>query len=506
MVKLIDLPSEILREICHHVCLILPSDVVSKYSIPTNDLDSSMQNRLALISTYSNSKVLTNSFSGGLSALHNCSEQTIYEVYKVYDAVIRNRCPRKSLLALNLTCKRLHAIVEPLLWTLVETYRESTNSIGDLVKILHTVTKRPELRRHIKALAFRHFTIYPEHEPSFSAVEKVEMSALLQHDCTHQVASLFDLLPNLRSLKLRIESEPDYFSVFQPSILYPSGFPLALQNLTEFSLHWENPDADAFWAPMLLPLFLLPSLKTLFLGHPMASLPSGELSDITRYQHTSSITTLIIHFGMVDKKVITAFCKLPKALENFSYSYGGGSNRCGNADVGEYCSALLPQKSSLKTLNIRGCRDLQYNQDECAPDPAILRSFTAVTEFSCPVRLLLFRQRGGGPGNYKLAEVLPPNVEKVTLFVYDDWTFDKMAEELKDFFSFGKRRFETLREVMVEIWLKEEDYVLHVHRGGSHDEALSVIRSRVESLKIRGRDKGVRLEVELDTESKTEMY
>jgi hypothetical protein len=105
-----------------------------------------------------------------------------------------------------------------------------------------------------------------------------------------------------------------------------------------------------------------------------------------------------------------------------------------------------------------------------------------------------------------LAEVLPPNVEKVTLFVYDDWTFDKMAEELKDFFSFGKRRFETLREVMVEIWLKEEDYVLHVHRGGSHDEALSVIRSRVESLKIRGRDKGVRLEVELDTESKTEMY
>jgi hypothetical protein len=512
MVEVIDLPSEILREICLYVFLISPSDIVSEYSIPTNDLDIAMQDRLSLITTYSNSKALTNSFSTGLSALHNSPEHTVNEVYDVYDAVIRHRCPRKSLFALNITCKRLHEIAKPLFWTLLETDQESTNSIGDLVKVLHTVTKRPELGRHIKALAFRHFSIYPEYEPSFSAVEKAEMSTLLQYDSTQQVASLFDLLPNLRSLKLTIELEPDYFSVFHSSILYPSGFPLGLQNLTEFSLHWEDPDADAFWASMVLPLFSLPSLKTLYLGRPMAAVsspssPSRELSDITRYQHTSSITTLIIDFGLVAKEAITAFCKLPKALENFSYSYGGGSNRCSNAEIGEYFAALLPQKSSLRKLEIRGCRDLQTSEDESAPDPAILRSFLALTEFACPIRLLLFREEGGNSAsNYKLEDVLPPNVQKLTLFAYDDWTFDKLSNELKNFFSFGKRKLEGLKEMRAEVWLKEEDYKLHRGRKEGEAEALGVIRSRVESLKIRGRDKGVRLEVELDTVSKTEMW
>jgi hypothetical protein len=338
------------------------------------------------------------------------------------------------------------------------------------------------------------------------------MSSLLTWDATHQVAALLDLLPNLRSLKLTTVRKPDYFPVFQPSILYPSMFPAGLQNLTEFSLHWENQDDDVFWASTILQLFFLPSLKTLYLGQPMAIISSyDKLSDITRYRHTSSITDFIIDFGNVDKDVIAAFLKLPKALERFEDSYGWGLTRSTNAEIEEYFSALLPQKSSLKTLKIRGCKDLRFSEDESAPDPSILRSFTSLTEFACPIRLILSRSEGG-PDKCKLEDVLPPNIQKLTLFAYNDWTFDKLYNELKHFFSFGKKRFAALRQMRVEVWLQDEDYRLHGGRTWQREEkkgewmeqTLSIIQSRVESLKIRGKDKGVELEVHLDTATRSE--
>ncbi|KAE9373766.1 hypothetical protein N431DRAFT_504334 [Stipitochalara longipes BDJ] len=505
MTKLIDLPSEVLQEICLFILLVSSSDIFSEYPLSDAPPDLGLDDRVSLFSTYSNSKTLTNSFLSDISAQHRCQGTPVDEIY---EPITRHRCSRKSLLALSLTCKRLHEIAEPSMWTMVEMDQESEGSIGDLVRILNTVTKRLELGRHVKALAFRHFYVSNDFPSSFTSTEEHEMSRILEWDSTHQVAALLDTLPNLHAIKLSVELIPEYFHVFEPSTIYLSGFPIGLQKLTEFSFHWEDPDGDAFSAAILLPLFLLPNLKTLYLGHPMAAAEEldNDFHDITRYYYTSNITSLIIDFGNVEVLAINAYLKLPKKLERFEYSYGGGTNRCGNAEVGEYFRALLPQKSSLKVLKIRGCRDMQSYEDERAPNPAILKWFTELKEFACPVRLLLFRDEVDSEQNYKLEEALPPNVEKVILFAYDDWSFDKLNNEIKDFFSFGKRKFPALREMRVECWLKPSDYDLHVQRGETTEDAIAVMNSRIEGLKIRGRDKGVDLDFEIDSLSKSVIW
>ena len=496
MTKLIDLPSEVLFEICLNVFLISGSEAWAEYTIDptTGEHNPAAQNRVDLVREYCNSRILTNTFVCNSDALYSCQGTLMIQVYEGITLV---RCPHKNILPLSLTCKRLHEIVEALLWCFVETDQESKGAIGDLVRILSTILKRPELGRHTKVLAFRHFYLDDDSSP-FSADETKEMKTILEWDTSHQVAALLDHLPNLRAMKLAIETQPDYFSVFRPSTLYTSGFPLGLQNLTEFSFHWEDPDGESFSAEMLLPLFLLPNLKTLYLGHIAAEGNREDLHDFTRYYGTSTITTLIIDFAIVEEAAITAYLKLPKRLERFEYTYDSGSNRVSNAEPEEYLRALLPQKDSLTTLKIRGCREIQTFDSEEAPDPHIIRSFTLLTEYAFPLSLMLFLDPDAPNTHYRLEEILPPNVQYVAVHAYDDWSFDGVNDLLKSFFSFGKVKFPSLRKMKLEIWLQEDDYTLHAPKGRK-SEAIGVITSRVQSLKQRAKDKGATLRVDLDT-------
>jgi hypothetical protein len=508
MVQIVDLPSEVLAEICLWVFLYLESDTPEPSE---GDQDAELHNRLELFYQYSNSKILNNSFTADISYVHAVRGGGIDEYYEAFCFV---GCLRKNILALSLTCRRLHEIVEPLLWKVVET-SEDTGSGGSnsaILRILHTITKRPVLGRYISALAFRHSYVYhPGTTRTFTEDEKREMAATLHCDSTTQIYNIFDRASNLKALKFAIETEPEYFSVFSAPVSNPSGLPLGLQNLTEMSFYWEDPDADAFLAPMLLPLFLLPSLKTLYLGRIAAgtSDPDSDFEDFQQHYGTSTITSLIIDFGLVEQSAIVAYCKLPKRLERFEYSYGGGSNRCSNAELGEYYSALLPQKASLKTLKIRGCRDMRAAEDEEAPDPSILRSFTALQEFACPVRLLIFPEGSGNTTHYKLEDVLPLNIETVTLFMYDDWTVAAMYELVETFLAFGKTKFPNLKEMRVEIWLSVEENALKARRGGVQADwsaAENEIRVRAAKLIKTGQDHEVKLELELDPASQTQSW
>ncbi|KAN0116771.1 hypothetical protein V8E51_002748 [Hyaloscypha variabilis] len=501
MIRLIDLPSEVLIEICFYVFLIPESAAWAEdlVDLSTGESEVALQNRIDVIRNYCNSKIRTNSFVSNIDTLHSCEGTSLD---KACDAISRVRCPYENIIPLSLTCKRLHAVIEPLLWGVVETHQGSKGAIGDLVRILSTMVRRPELGRHTKALAFGDF-IPDDDDSPFSEKEEKEMTTILEWDTTHQFVALLDHLPNLRAMKFAIEIETDYFSAFQASTLYPSGFPLGLQNLTEFSFLWEEKDLDCDGLPaeMLLPLFLLPSLKTLYLGYIAAVVDKEDLQDFTQYYGTSPITALIIDCGLVEEPAITAYCKLPKLLERFEYAYRDRSNQISNAEPEDYLRALLPQNTCLNTLKIKGRRLMQTSDNDArTPDPNILRSFTSLTDFAFPVSFLLFRQRG--VKEYKIQEVLPPNVEKVTLLAYDEWTFDGVDMMLKSFFTSGKTKFLSLREMNVQIWLQEHDYVLHAPKG-RQSEAKSVIASRVESLKQRAKDKGIKLEVDLDRLSKT---
>jgi hypothetical protein len=501
MTRLIALPSEVLIEICLYVFLIPESAAWAKdlVDLSTGESEVTLQNRIDVIQNYCSSKIRTNSFVSNIDTLHSC-EGTCLD--KAYDAISRVRCPYENILPLSLTCKHLHEVVEPLLWGVVETDGGSKGAIGDLVRILSTVMRKPELGQHTKALAFRDF-ISDDNKSPFSEKEEREMAKILEWDTAHQVGALLNRLPNLRAMKLAIEIETDYFSIFGPSTLYPSDFPLGLQNLTEFSFLWEDKDldCDGFPAEMLLPLFLLPSLKTLYLGYIAAVADKEDLQDFTQYYGTSTITALIIDFGLVEEPAITAVCKLPKLLERFEYAYRDRSDQISNAEPEEYLLALLPQNTSLNKLKIKGYRRMKTSDNDArTPDPNILRSFISLTDFAFPMSFLLFRQRG--VREYKIQEIFPPNVEKVTLLAYDEWTYDGVDMILKSFFSSGKTRLPSLREMNVHIWLQEYDYILHAPKG-MQSEAESVIASRVESLKQRAKDKGINLEVDLDRLSKT---
>jgi hypothetical protein len=507
MAQLISLPSEILRDICLHLLLVTASDTFSEYSIALADLTPPSQENWAFKAAYSNSKVLSSSFVANISALHNCTRSRVEDIYW---NISENRCPLHFLLPLSLTCKRLHEIAEPLLWRLVQTDRGD-----DLIRIRNTVYMRPELGRQVKALEIRQFDAEYVEATQLPEAGEIWREKILRVDDTYQVDALLDLLPNLRSLKISLQWIPEHFSVFQPSALYDSGFPLGLQNLTEFSLHWEHPGCARVNAKILLPLFLLPGLKTLYLGHPVISTykdekdgEDGSFTDFTRYYGMSKITDLVIDFGYVKEGAFDELLKLPAALERLSDSYDHFSDRFDDPEIGigQYFSALIPQKKSLRTLQIRECRYPWAEQYNSAPDPAILGSFTRLTEFTCPVRPLLFRDEHLGEENYQLGDVLPPNIQELTLNAWDGWTLDELTGGLKNFFSFGKKRYEDLKKMTVEYWIKERDFEFHGENGAVGEgmeewekEALGIIIVRMESLKAHGADKGVMLEVKLHT-------
>ena len=373
---------------------------------------------------------------------------------------------------------------------------------------------RPGLGRQVKALEIRQFDAEYVDATQLPEAGEIWREKILRVDDTYQVDALLDLLPNLRSLKISLQWIPEHFSVFQPSVLYDSGFPLGLQNLTEFSLHWENPGCARVDAKILLPLFLLPSLRTLYLGNPITFAYEDEeygedeaSTDFTRYYGMSKITDLVIDFGTVNEGAINEFLKLPAALERFSDSYERFDHRFEDPDIGmgQYFSALIPQKKSLRTLQIRQYRNPRAKQHKSAPDPAILGYFARLTEFACPVRLLLFPNGHLGDENYKLGDVLPPNIHELTLFAWGDLTFEELTDELKNFFSFGKKRYENLKKMTVEFWLDEQDFEFHDRNGADGEvteewkkEALGIINVTVESLKVHGADKGVILEVKLE--------
>ncbi len=337
------------------------------------------------------------------------------------------------------------------------------------------------------------------------------MRGVLRSDDKNQVAALFALFPNLQNLKLSLQWIPEHFSVFQPSAIYDSGFPLGLQNLTEFSLHWEDPGCATVNAKILLPLFLIPSLKTLYLGHPLTFAiedeedgEDGPFADFKRYYGMSKITDLVIDFGTVKEGAINEFLKLPAALERFSDSYEEFDRRFESPEIGrgQYLSALLPQQRSLRTLQTREYRYPRLKRHDSAPGLPILGSFARLTEFACPVRLLFWDEHLGVE-NYKLGDVLPPNIQDLTLFVWGNMTFDELTDESENFFSFRKKRYENLKKMTVEFWLDEGGFEFHDGNGHGEateewkKEALAIVNARLESLKVQGADIDLILEVKL---------
>ncbi|KAH9208319.1 hypothetical protein DL95DRAFT_527478 [Leptodontidium sp. 2 PMI_412] len=490
MVGLIQLPTEVLVEI-----------ILWAFLIPAKPGRSGQYERIdtkapltvgmtPLLRTHSISKILTKSFAASIDSIHDYKAPDFWKLCDLYTASMEHRCKRWALLDLALACKRLHELTEPFIWGLLEMDQSVETSVRDVMRLLDTISQKPQLGCHVKAFAFRHY-YFDKFEGS--ELSPATNSLIAGWDETEKLAYLLDKLPNLQSLKFSIATEEDYWDVFKPAHIYPSGFPLGLQNLTEVILLCEDYDDDGIISgSMLLPLFLLPSIKTLYVGLPVVV--AGEKcipDDISQYFGKSKVTDLILEFGLLEMP--DPFLKLPAALESFTYSVGVGSNRCGNACIGEYYQALLPQRKSLKKIKIRSVFDRDRDEEDLPR--GVIKRFQALEELSTPARHLVLKPESDFGG---LQSVLPSALERLVLYAYDDWRIDELEKVLRPFLELGKEACPRLKSIFVLYWL-DPDYVRE--SGDDKDIVVEEVQSVFQSLSELGNKVGVEVVFDLDSDS-----
>ena len=104
---------------------------------------------------YSMSKVLTKSFTDGILKVHDCKGHDIHFQYELYEDFCRLRCQRSCLISLSQTCQKLHAMVEPILWKMVEFDPDNETLSEDLMALLCTLLKRPDLASSVGSFSFQ---------------------------------------------------------------------------------------------------------------------------------------------------------------------------------------------------------------------------------------------------------------------------------------------------------------------------------------------------------------
>jgi hypothetical protein len=72
----------------------------------------------------------------------------------------------------------------------------------------------------------------------------------------------------------------------------------------------------------LVPLFLLPAIRTLHFSHTFLSCPEyADPAQILQYAELSNVTELILNLIIMQLCILTEMLSLPKALESFTYTY-----------------------------------------------------------------------------------------------------------------------------------------------------------------------------------------
>ena len=222
-----------------------------------------------------------------------------------------------------------------------------------------------------------------------------------------------------------------------------------LQALTELSFYWQERDGEPFSAPVLLPFLLLPSIRTLYLGRIRARTKQWPpYLPPTQHFGKSAVKHLILDFSMVQSSLLQTLLRLPAALESLTYNIEGTSSHNINASVADFFEYLLPQKVTLKKLEIRGTRDIRAEQHPVdGPRAGLIREFSVLEELSCPLLLLLFQ---GGVIRYELKDLLPHSVVKLRLYIYNDLPPAIWVKELRGVFEQKELCCPDLQDVWVE--------------------------------------------------------
>jgi hypothetical protein len=194
--------------------------------------------------------------------------------------------------------------------------------------------------------------------------------------------------------------------------------------------------------------------------------------------------------------LLQTLLQLPASLESLKYNIEGASSHNINASVAEFFEYLLPQKATLRKLEIRGTRDIRAEQHPVdAPRAGLMKDFVVLEDLSCPLLLLLFQ---GGVIRYELKDLLPRSVVKLRLYIYDDLPPAIWVKELRGVFEQKKLCCPDLQDVWVEYWKNFDNPY--------NDKAkMERIMKDIEELKKTGRDARMNGKV-VDLESVTVLY
>jgi len=522
MANLLDLPPEILREIILIVFHQVQIDDQFRYDgqgLTANPLPA-----------YAVQKIINNSFAHGMEVLPQYERENIFPEFHVYSEMLHHRIWRESLRAMSLSCRLLHGVIQAILYVFVELDEMGTSASERqeptlVEKCLRSIVAQPQVARYIRALSVRACSdeILDQFNGDYQSVMGRLMDDLAVLDSTSivevdrfinlvkpsfQLPLLLSLIPGLKSVRISMEFASRLLGYMVDSAPERERAPVAkkylsnFQDVEEISLIWDDPDMDAFDSIILLPLFMAPKLRTLYFGSAMAGDIYWSSNDVveSKYIEVSSVTELIFDFSIVNPNTLATLLKIPKQLEKFRYSFGGESNRVEAPSMAEIVTALLPQRESLRSIDIRGCRHSRVEGDSLKI-PNGFRPFRYLEELSFPF-IVFGLDQSKSPA---LSNILPPRLRRLRLYAYDENNLYLLEMALIKMFDQGRgNHWKYLVHVGVDFWYDEE-----LHRREIRENYLAVdgveasdlkrtFDRRVTKLVNLGKDVGVHVEVNID--------
>lgn len=496
MTQFTDLPPEVLREIVFQVLLsdqTLPS--FQKGDSIVHDGSPTPEHNPEAVSASSMQKIFTGSFIKGREVVHAVDTDHMYSDSEWYFDCVNSRIKRKSILALSLTCWELNRIVEPILWEIVELYGEMYVEDNPVQELLYSIFKRPVRAKYTKAISLRRVLDFwdivdlPAGGPPWkllvnqpkrfkNATESATALIALEDRTDTDIREFLDscpasiqwalvwfLMPNIRTANFP-QCLPSFWERFIDTRNITSlKVPPGLQQLEEFSLSCILEDGRCT-PNFLLPIFMLPSLRTLYFDHFMTYDYAENWNLIPHHQSSYIGKSAILHLDfemcVLLQDTLRILLRIPRALESFTWTWGRAFNLLTGEGAEGIMIALESQAESLKKIHFRGPPDGRA-EDFTAIGDLFAVGFPLLEELGIPISLLLFQRGKGYPMPRidaplrTLVSSLPPTLVKLRLYVYDEWLYCNWEKELRELLEKKEQYTPKLAYIWIEYWISAEE-------------------------------------------------
>jgi len=507
--SLLNLPLEIIQEILGYT-LVLDQEDDGRYSVSAGSHSRSIGQVYAL------SKLSTRSFIQKTTEISHELQRVVngnvvkggVGITRHDTNLVQHRCKKKTLLAVAATCRHLYVAAQPLIYETVEidlnttivrpfqstqsTNREDRSALGiengdtpslggeaprkvSIWDMLPRFIKSPNTASNVRSISFsndwqrilprylkrRRYSIEGDTSEmaSDSSITPEEITnRICQWPSSTRIKTVLNLLPNLQVLKIQqgygAAGFLDAFKLSNPG----SNLPTSLQNLTEISLLWNPGEVDLSFrvGPSdLLPLFLLPKIRSLHMKLPLSPTTPEDISNIsTELFGKSRLRTLIFEQYTISGLLLTALLQLPSALENFAYTPEDGHS---NISLCYTAAALQVQRATLRTIDLKVCQKDRNGLSTTFPETFWTR-FTALRHLSIPLPPMLVMPNRTARDIESLNHAFPKSIEGLRFYIFmgdhplgdrDCETWRKWRRHVN---SIRRAAYPDLKNVWVGVW------------------------------------------------------